>query len=61
MLSGNDVQNAAIIAAELDITTSTLGIHKPFEPEDHDLGLLDTFNSLIHAHFISLLKSYPLC
>lgn len=40
MLSGNDVQNAAIIAAELDITTSTLGIHKPFEPEDHDLGLL---------------------
>lgn len=39
MLSGNDVQNAALQAAELDISNagSTLGIHKPFEPEDHDL------------------------
>lgn len=42
MLSGNDVQNAALQAAELDINlisnaNSTLGIHKPFEPEDHDL------------------------
>lgn len=46
MLTGNDVQNAALQAADLvgpEIQTqttsavSTLGIHKPFEPEDHDL------------------------
>ena len=40
MLSGNDVQNAALQAAELDISSAgstTMGIHKPFEPEDHDL------------------------
>lgn len=51
MLSGNEVQTAALQAAELDIsnTGSTLGVHKPFEPEDHDLDpafLLSKFSEM---------------